>query len=179
MKEIWKSIDGYYGLYEVSNLGRVKNNNGLIMAQKPSKDKYVRILLRNNKKYKSEYVHILVARAFIPNPQNKPEVNHIDANKSNNRVDNLEWVTRSENHWHAVEHGLKPICPTKGKYGSDNPCTKPVLQYDLDGNLIREWRSRIDAAKFYGCHKSSITNCVNGYKKTCKGFVWKKKPTIS
>lgn len=175
MKEIWKTIDRYGGLYQVSNLGRVRNCDGLVMSQKPSKDGYVRILLYKDGKYKAEYAHKLVANAFIPNPDNKPEINHIDANKSNNYVDNLEWVTRSENHHHAVAKGLKPICPTFKKYGADNPCSKPVLQYDMNGNLIREWKSRIDAAHYIGCDPNSITRCINGVRKSCKGFIWKRK----
>lgn len=175
MEEIWKDVDRYDGLYQISNFGRVRNNKGLLMAQKPSKDGYVRLLLFKRGKYKAEYVHILVANAFIPNPESKPEVNHIDCCKSNNRADNLEWVTRSENHYHAVNNGLKPVCPTIGKYASDNPCSKPVLQFDMNGNFIKEWKSRIDAARHVGCTPSSITRCVNGERKSCKGFVWKRK----
>lgn len=175
MEEIWKNIDGYGGRYQISNLGNVRNRQGLFMAQKPSKDGYVRLLLAKNGKYKAEYVHRLVAKAFIPNPENKSEVNHIDGNKANNKASNLEWATTYENHQHAVALGLKPICPTIGKCASDNPCSKPVLQYDMDGNLIREWKSRIDAARFVGCCPNSITRCVNGVRRSCKGFVWKRK----
>lgn len=175
IKEVWKDIDGYGGRYQISNLGRVKNSTGLIMAQKPSKrDGYVRLLLFNNGKYKAEYVHILVAKHFIEKPsKEKTEVNHIDANKSNNTVSNLEWVTKRENHAHAVNLGLKPINPTIGKYGSDNPCTKPAFQYSLSGEFIKEWRSRADAAAYCGCSENSISRCMNGVRKTCKGFIWR------
>lgn len=172
MQEIWKTIEGYENLYEISNLGRIKNNKGYIMKQKPSKDGYVRILLFKDGHYKGKYVHILVAKAFIPNPENKSEVNHIDANKSNNKADNLEWVTRTENHYHAVKMNLKPICPTLGKYGGENPCSKPVYQYDLNGNLIKKWKSRLDAADYYSYSPNSISRCVNGHRKTYKGFIW-------
>ena len=173
MDEKWEDIAGYNGLYQVSNLGRVKNKKGLIMAQKPSKDGYVRLLLFKDGKYKAEYVHILVAKAFIPNPAHKPEVNHIDADKANNKVDNLEWVTSSENHSHAVALGLIPICPTIGKYGADNPGSKPVAQYDLAGNLIKVWPSREEAGQALGCRRSDICNAINGWKKSCKGFMWR------
>ena len=176
MEEIWKDVEEYNGLYQVSNLGRIRNSAGLIMRQKPSKDGYVRIMLFQNHKYKSHYVHILVAKAFIPNPYNKTEVNHIDAVKSNNTCANLEWVTKSENHYHAVKMGLKPVCPTKGKHGNDNPCTKPIYQYDMDGNFIREWKSREDAARFYNCAKNSISRCMNGVRNSCKGFIWRRFP---
>lgn len=172
MEEIWKEVVGYNGLYQVSNMGRVRNAKGMIMSQKPSKDGYVRLLLFKDGKYKSEYIHILVAKSFIPNLYNKPEVNHIDANKRNNCVENLEWVTKSENHRHAVNMGLKPVCPTKGKFGSDNPCVKPVFQYDLNGKFLNEWKSREDAANYYGCTANSISRAMNGVRKTCKGFIW-------
>lgn len=174
MVEIWKDIEGYEGIYQISNIGRVRNKNGLILRQRASKDGYVRILLYNKQKYKAKYVHILVAKAFILNPDNKPEVNHIDANKSNNSFDNLEWVTRQENHFHAVENGLKPVNPTIGKYGLDNPCVKPVYQYDLQGNFIKMWRSREEAATFYHCQPNSLSKCMNGVRKSCKGYIWKR-----
>lgn len=176
MQEIWKDAHNFEGLYQVSNLGRIKNSKGLIMKQRISKDGYVRIALFKNGKYKVTYVHILVAIAFIPNPHNKKEVNHIDANKSNNVVTNLEWVTRSENHYHAVKMGLKPICPTIGKHGKDNPCTKPVYQYDLSGKFIKKWSSRDEAANYYHCKPNSISRCMNGVRKSCKGYIWSRKP---
>lgn len=173
MSEIWKDICGYVGLYQVSNLGRVKNKNGALMKTNPSRDGYVRIQLRKNGEYKSKYVHRLVALAFLENPYGLPEVNHIDGDKTNNRADNLEWVTRTENHVHAVKLGLKPICPTIGKYGAENPCVTPVLQYDLNGNFVKEWKCRADAAKHYNGSANSISRCMNGVRKTYKGFIWR------
>lgn len=176
MIEIWKDIEDYEGIYQVSNLGQIRNNRGCILRQKPSKDGYVRILLCKDNKYKSKYVHIIVAKAFVPNPFNKPEVNHIDAVKSHNTSNNLEWVTTRENHFHAVAHGLKPINPTIGKHGADNPCVKPVYQYDLQGNFIKKWRSREEAAIYYCCQPNSISRCMNGVRKSCKGYIWKRIP---
>lgn len=176
MIELWKDVEDYEGIYQVSNLGRIRNHSGMVLKQKPSKDGYVRILLFDGQKYKAKYVHILVAKAFVPNPENKPEVNHIDANKSHNTSDNLEWVTRQENHFHAVAHGLKPINPTIGKYGNDNPCVKPIYQYDMQGNFIKMWRSRADAASYYHCKPNSISRCMNGVRKSCKGYIWKRNP---
>lgn len=174
MIEIWKDVDGYEGIYQISNLGRVRNKIGLVLKQKPSKDGYVRILLCKDGKYKAKYVHILVAKAFIPNPDCKPEVNHIDANKSHNSSDNLEWVTRRENHFHAVSLGLKPINPMIGKRGINNPYVKPVYQYDLQGNFVKKWRSREEAANYYHCHPNSISRCMNGVRQSCKGYIWKR-----
>jgi len=99
VEEVWKDIEGYEGLYQVSNLGRVRSFHGdseKIMKQTLQKG-YLRITLLKNKKQKRFLSHRLVAQAFIPNPENKPQVNHIDEDKTNNRVDNLNWMTSKEN----------------------------------------------------------------------------------
>lgn len=114
MTEIWRDIEGYDGLYQVSNCGRVKSLNygregRILKASLKSGYPFVQF----GKCGRQIYVHRLVAKAFIPNPDNKPEVNHIDGNKTNNHADNLEWGTRSENNVHAVRLGLM-------KSGGDN-----------------------------------------------------------
>ena len=119
MEEIWKDIEGYEGLYQVSNLGRVKSldrhirgtNNSLrfhcgrIMSPADNGKGYLSLTLKNNGQEKTVYVHRLVAQHFIPNPNRKSDVNHKDFDKSNNRCDNLEWATRSENERHSLIHG--------------------------------------------------------------------------
>lgn len=110
MKEIWKDIEGYEGIYQVSNLGRVRSldrkvwnyiKKGRILKSHSNGHGYQNVSLHNeNKIEKHAYIHILVAKAFIPNPENKKEVNHKDFNKENNCADNLEWVTREENKKH-------------------------------------------------------------------------------
>lgn len=100
-KEIWKDIAGYEGLYQVSNFGRIKSlRSKIILASLSSKSGYCYVGLAKNGMNKQKSVHRLVALAFIPNSENKPEVNHIDGNKHNNTVKNLEWVTKSENMKH-------------------------------------------------------------------------------
>ena len=108
MEEIWKDIKEYEGLYQVSNLGRIKSlpRNGTVQVVKilnPCKDTYgyLRIKLSKNNKAKKYQVHRLVAQAFIPNPENKPQVNHLDGNKLNNYYKNLEWCTNGENQIHS------------------------------------------------------------------------------
>lgn len=115
MQEIWKPIEGYEGLYEVSSLGRIKSlykyhhRYENILKNKITKDGYYETTLVKNGKPKFIRTHRLVASAFIDNPLNKSEVNHKDGNKLNNSVDNLEWVTSSENQKHAYRTGLQKV----------------------------------------------------------------------
>lgn len=118
MKERWKDIEGYEGLYQISDHGRVKSlkrvvSNGTSIRKIPEtfrkivKTEYYHIHLWKDNKYKLGIIHRLVAQAFIPNPKNKPCVNHIDGNKENNYYKNLEWCTYSENNKHSYDVGLK------------------------------------------------------------------------
>lgn len=103
LKVEWKLIEGFDGIYSVSNYGEVRNNKtGRLMKPIKNEKGYLRVGLTNNGKLKCMRVHRLVAQAFIPNPDNKPEVNHIDFNKENNCVSNLEWVTNQENTQYSV-----------------------------------------------------------------------------
>lgn len=159
----------------VSNLGNVKSLvfDDRMMAKSTASGGYLNVHLSKNGGHKTELVHILVAKAFLQNPFSKPQVNHIDGDKTNNRVENLEWVTAKENTAHAIRKGLKPACPTIGKYGSDNPQSKAVLQFGKNGIFIKRWESRYDAARHYGCHIDSIRKCIRGKRKTCMGYIWK------
>ena len=115
-KEIWLPVNGYEGLYEVSNMGRVRSKYCVLKLQK-SNFGYNKIQLHKNKKVKHFFVHRLVTNAFIPNPKNKTQVNHIDSNKLTNHVSNLEWCTPQENTIHAVKS--KTFC-----IGKRNKATK-------------------------------------------------------
>lgn len=175
MKECWKDIEKYAGKYQISNYGRVRNSKGLIMSQRVRRDGYVCISLIKDGKYISEYVHRLVALAFVsyPSLDGEYEVNHIDGVKINNNADNLEWISARDNTKHAILHSLRSINPAAGKYGKDSNTSKPVAQYDKQGNLIKIWPSREEAARYYKTQRGNICNCVNGRKKTLFGYVWK------
>lgn len=179
MKEIWKDVVGYEGLYRVSNKGNIISLNayhhGLIRPLKPRVNKcgYHTVSLRHNGKSIFTSVHIIVAKAFIPNPDNKPQVNHIDGNKSNNTVNNLEWVTSKENINHAINTGLRGRLTYIVPSGAANKNSKPIIQYDKNGDFVKKWDCQSDAARFYNCHPSRIINCAKGRDRSCKGFIWR------
>lgn len=188
MQEVWKNIKGYEGLYQISNLGRIKSlpRNGtkpIETIKKTTVDKYgyLRVSLSNKNKRKKVLVHRLVAQAFISNPQNKPQVNHIDGNKKNNVLENLEWCTNSENMKHAYKIGLETTeqaIKNLGKYakrGKDNPKSKRVLQYDLDGNFIKEWESMNQIERELGYRTQNICSCCQGKYKKAFNFIWRYK----
>ncbi len=184
MEEIWKDIAGYEGIYKISNQGRVLSlnygakNNSLSGKQKTlklsrSSSGYYHVQLYKQGVPATKLIHILVAQAFIPNPEGKSEINHIDGNKANNAVHNLEWVTRKENLTHAVETGLKRRSPMIGKVGRKNALSKPVVQLSADGTVIKTWDSTYDAQHEGGFNQNSIRSCACGFKKTYRGFVWR------
>lgn len=163
--EVWKNIEGYEGLYQVSNMGRVKSlkqNKERILKQAVTNDGYLRVGLYAGYKRKMFAVHRLVCQAFHENPDNKPEVNHIDEDKTNNNAVNLEWCTRKEN----VNHGSRNERTGKAE-------SKLVGQYTLDGELIKIWPSTIEAKRQAGFDCGHISRVANGERKTHKGFVWK------
>lgn len=106
MAEVWKNINGFEQ-YQVSSLGNIKNKGGKLKSVQTTKNGYSQVLLWIGHKAKGVFIHRMVAEAFIPNPENKTDVNHIDGNKANNRVENLEWCTRSENLRHAYKNNLR------------------------------------------------------------------------
>ena len=159
--EIWKDILGYEGLYQVSNLGRVKSlKYGKEKILKPRKNTkgYLSIKLYKNGLKKTYYVHRLTAQTFIPNPNDLTEINHKDEDKENNRVENLEWCDRKYNN----NYGTRTV-----------KCSKLVLQFTKTGEFVNEWKSTMDVERNLGYDHSKISACCNGKRKSAYNFIWK------
>lgn len=180
MIEKWEPIQGYESLYEVSNLGNVKslskvrgccNGGEKILKQQYAKSGYMIVGLCKNGKMKSFNVHKLVAKAFIPNFNNKPQINHIDGNKCNNKVDNLEWCTVSENVKHAYDNNLKKGAWVGQKDGK-HPNSRKVAQYNKEMILIKIWDSMSEAHRETGVFVDSISKCCKKIYKTAGGYIW-------
>lgn len=153
--EIWKKVDEEL---EVSNYGNVRLLNGKVLKQSKNGRGYLRL----NRHNKTILVHRLVAQAFIPNPDNLPEVNHKDENKENNNVDNLEWCNSKYNH----NYNKLPQ-----RIGKEHK--KPINQYSLDGVLIIEWDSAKDAANKLHISQTGITNNLQNRSKSSAGYIWR------
>lgn len=185
MEEIWKTIDGHEGIFEYSSLGRIKSVGRWVHCirynkpysrfepekiLKPKNDKgYLRIGLCINGRRIFRPVHRLIAMAFIPNPQNKPTVNHKSGIKTDNRVENLEWATISENTQHSFDNGLQ--LPRRG---SDNIQSVPVAQFTMEGVWVRDWAGMGDIKRGLGLSQGSISNCIHGKTKSYSGYIWRK-----
>lgn len=163
MEEIWKDIENYEGLYQISNLGRVKSLKfGKERIMKPiiGNKEYLFVVFHKDGKYKHHRIHRLVAQAFLSNPNNLPQVNHKDENKQNNSVFNLEWCDNKYN----MNYGTRNERVAK-------LLSKQVYQYDKNMNLIKIWESTQECARngFSGSH---ISECCYGLRKHSNGFIW-------
>lgn len=175
MEEIWKDIVGYDGLYQVSNFGMVRSlkfNKVKILKTPSNKYGYNVVHLLNNNKNKSYYVHRIVAQEFIPNSKNYPMVNHKDENKSNNRVDNLEWCDNKYN----LNYGTAQQRKIKKQINRKDQ-SKPVLQYTKSGEFVKEYPSAAEAHRQTGVYMVNICTCCRGNSKykSAGGYVWKYK----
>ena len=169
MNEIWKDISGYEGLYQVSNLGRVKSlprkgtrtRKERILKELTSR-KYLSINLYKDGQLKTFTIHRLVAEAFIENTNNLPEVNHKDENKLNNIADNLEWCTRSYN----INY------KNRNKKAAEK-LSLMVMQFDKQFRLIRIYDSLTEAYKETKIPYSNICKCCKRERKTAGGYFWR------
>ena len=165
MEEIWKDIEWHKGSYKVSNMGRVYS-----IRRKKFKDTYldkrgyVKVCLCYNYTQKIFSVHRLVAKAFIPNPNNYPQVNHKDENKQNNNVDNLEWCTNHYNEHYGTRSQRQAKSLTNGKN------SKPIKQM-LNGSIIKVWPSMAEAGR-HGFDEGNVSACCRGKIKTAYGYQW-------
>ena len=171
--EYWKPIKGYETRYLVSNLGRVKSLlHNIILVPIIQSNGYCYINLCVNNKNKNVRIHKLVAETFIPNPNHLPCVNHKDGNKQNNKVDNLEWCTNRYNTIHAWNNGLME--------NTRNASSCVVQQFDINGDLIAEYKSQTEASNITGIPRWYITKVSNNYNikdstKNKYGFIFKNK----
>lgn len=194
MKEIWKDIKEYEGIYQVSNQGRIKslerivanNKKGKIYYRKvkeciltpsPLSDGYLVVSLHKDLKMKNFKIHRLVALSFLENPNGYLQVDHINTIKSDNRVENLRWCTSKQNHNNGltlINHKratLDKIQRFKGKY--IERLSKPVRQYDLNLNLIREFSSISEAAKTFNISSTTMQRNCKGKQRTAGNYIWK------
>lgn len=174
MIEIFKDIKDLEGKYQVSNFGNILslnyNHTGKPKLLKPGKDTngYPMVILIKDGKRKMFSVHRLVAEAFLENPHNYPVINHKDEDKTNNRVENLEWCTISYNNNYGTHNERISKAMTNGKL------SKIVLQFSLSEEFIREWPSAMECDR-NGFNQCSVSKCCRGEQKTHKGFIWRYK----
>ena len=171
MEEVWKQVCGFEGVYEVSTLGRVRSLDrrnaagafckGVVLKQRVGNQGYPYVILKNGAVQKTIKTHRLVASAFLPNPENLPQINHKDEVKTNNRLDNLEWCDAYYN----IHYGTAML-------RSSEKQSKPVFQFDLDGRLVGKHKSTRAAQTETGVSQSKISMCCNRKRITAGGYRW-------
>ena len=163
--EIWKDIKDYEGMYQVSSEGRVKSlkyGEEKILKNNKNNSGYLSVSLSKDGKRKTYSIHRLVAQAFISNPNNLLEINHIDEDKTNNRVENLEWCTKQYNN----NYG------TKNERAAERN-TKRILQFTKEGEFIKKWDSTMQIERELGFNGGNITKCCKGKCKLTYGYKWR------
>lgn len=174
MKELWKDIEGYEGIYQVSNLGRVKgikryDSIGHLISDRVLKARvnnrgYLLVDLYKNGIRHTKLIHRLVAQTYIPNPENKPRVNHIDEVTTSNQVSNLEWTTPIEN----INHGTRNKRASKSR-------SKPIIAIDIATGEYNEYGSGKECAIKLGLHQGTVNHILKGRRKQTCGYTFKYK----
>lgn len=185
MEPIWKDVSGFEGIYQVSNDGQIKSisrnifngkafyiSKERILLQRYNKKGYKVVDLSKNNKHSYHLVHRLVAKAFIPNIKNNPQINHKDGDKTNNNFLNLEWCTNSENQKHAYKLELKITAKNAGRK------RKKVQLFDNYNNLIKEFESIAETTRWLKCASNNVKLCCDGKRKKVKGFIAKYKEVM-
>lgn len=179
-EEEWRDII-WFEWYQISNIGRVKSLPKFHKTRISwywTKEKILKWAILSWYcsyslwRWVWKLAHRLVAITFIPNPENKKEVNHIDSNPLNNAVENLEWVTSSENSIHSYRFWHK-VWIWKGKKWTDNPRSKSISQFDLQWNLIKIWESNVIAASVLWFSPGNISSCANWRLSKAYNYIWK------
>ena len=176
--EEWRPVLGYENSYEVSNTGRVRSLNYIgkkIVQERVVCDNgngYGRITLYKNNVGRRKYIHRLVAEAFLPNPENKPQVDHIDGDPGNNQVENLRWCSNLENsNYELTRKHRSDNAYCRGRTGALNPNAKPVAQI-LNGVCLKIWESASVASRELGISFKNISACAHGKRRVAGGFGW-------
>ena len=171
MTENWKAIAGYEGLYEVSDMGRVKSlwygKEKILKPQNTSG--YLKVSLRKDGHTKRQFAHRLVAEAFIPNPNNLETVNHRDEVKTNNVVSNLEWMSRADNNNYGTHN--KRVSEARLNHPA---FSKQVQMFDKStGELLATFPSTREAERVTGINQGNISKCCLGKYKSAGGYIWR------
>lgn len=185
----WKFINGFGNYFKISNLGNVKKIEKFVLfrskylyvpehrlAKTKDKDGYEKVKIFYESKRKNIFIHRLVAFAFLDNPENKPQINHIDGVKNNNKLRNLEWVTNKENVAHSF-NVLNRVGSHTGLLGVKNKASKAIIQLSKDGQFVRNWNSMADVFRELNISTRAISACCKNKKNfnTAGGFIWKYK----